>query len=104
MGQAHRSLNMSACAQSALKRLRRQCRLQNPVNKPLKINDLRASHEAATLTAMFFQQADIGDGHAAVHGFAHVVDGEQGHLHSGQGFHLHARGARALRGGVAQDA
>jgi hypothetical protein len=29
---------------------------------------------------VFFQQAHVGDGHAAVHGFAHVVDGEQGHL------------------------
>jgi len=35
---------------------------------------------------MFLQQAHVGDGHAAVHGFAHVLDGEQGHLHGGQGF------------------
>jgi len=35
---------------------------------------------------MLFQQLDIGDRHAAVHGFAHVVDGEQGDLHGGQGF------------------
>jgi hypothetical protein len=42
-------------------------------------------HEAAALAPMFLQQAHVGDGHAAVHGFAHVVDGEQGHLHGGQG-------------------
>jgi len=61
-------------------------------------------HEAAALAPMFLQQAHVGDGHAAVHGFAHVVDGEQGHLHGGQGFHFHAGGAGAFRGGVAQDA
>jgi hypothetical protein len=31
---------------------------------------------------MLFQQLHIGDGHAAVYGFAHVVDGEQGDLHA----------------------
>ena len=35
---------------------------------------------------MLFQQLQIGDGHAAVHGFAHVVNGEQGDLYGGQGF------------------
>ena len=35
---------------------------------------------------MLFQQLHIGDGHAPVHGFAHVVDGLQGHLHGGEGF------------------
>ena len=35
---------------------------------------------------MLFQQLHIGDDHAAVHGFTHVVDGEQGHLHGGEGF------------------
>ena len=35
---------------------------------------------------MFFQQLHVGDRHAAVHGFAHIVDGEQGDLHGGQGF------------------
>ena len=29
---------------------------------------------------MPFQQAHVGDGHAAVHRFAHVVDGEHGDL------------------------
>ncbi len=35
---------------------------------------------------MLFQQRDAIHGHAPVHGFAHVVDGEQGDLHGGQGF------------------
>jgi len=35
---------------------------------------------------MLFQQLHVGDRHAAVHGFAHIVDGEQGDLHGGQGF------------------
>ena len=38
------------------------------------------------LTALLLQQLHIGDGHAAVRRFAHVVDGEQGDLHGGQGF------------------
>ena len=38
------------------------------------------------LAAMLFQQLHVGDGHATVHGFAHVVDGQQGDLHGGQGF------------------
>jgi hypothetical protein len=35
---------------------------------------------------MLFQQLHVGDDHAAVYGFAQVVDGEQGHLHGGEGF------------------
>jgi hypothetical protein len=35
---------------------------------------------------MLFQQLDTGHGHAPVHGFAHVIDGEQGDLHGGEGF------------------
>ena len=42
---------------------------------------------------MLLHHAHIVDGHAAVHGLAHVVDGEQGHLHGGEGFHLYAGGA-----------
>jgi hypothetical protein len=34
---------------------------------------------------MLFQQLHIGDGHAPVHGFAHVVNRQQGDLHGGQG-------------------
>ena len=39
---------------------------------------------------MLFQQLHVGDDHAPVHSFAHVVDGEQGHLHGGEGFHFNA--------------
>ncbi len=54
-------------------------------------------YETAALAPVFFQQAHVGDGHAAVHGFAHVVDGEQGHLHGGQGFPCRAPKTIALR-------
>ncbi len=37
------------------------------------------------LAPLLFQQAHIGDGHASVRGFAHIVDGEQGDLHGRQG-------------------
>ena len=54
------------------------------------------------LTPMLFQERNALHHHAPVHGFAHVVDGEQGHLHSGEGFHLHASGADGFnRGGAA---
>lgn len=53
---------------------------------------------------MFFQQLDVADGHATVNGFAHVVDGEQGDLHSGQGFHLYTGRADRFNGGCAFDA
>ena len=39
---------------------------------------------------MFFKELDAVDGHAPVHGLAHVVNGEQGHLNGRQGFHFHA--------------
>jgi hypothetical protein len=35
---------------------------------------------------MLFQQRDAVHGHAAVHGFAHVVNGEQGDLDGREGF------------------
>ena len=35
---------------------------------------------------MLFQQLHVGDRHAPVNGFAHVVNGEQGDLYGGQGF------------------
>ena len=38
-------------------------------------------HKTPRLPTVLFQQLHIGDGHAPVHGFAHVVNGEQGHLH-----------------------
>ena len=53
---------------------------------------------------MLFHHAHVVDGHAAVHGLAHVVDGEQGHLHGGEGLHLHARGAHGFHRGGAGNA
>jgi hypothetical protein len=53
---------------------------------------------------MLFQQLHIGDGHAPVHGFAHVVNGEQGHLHGREGFHFNACLAVHLGGGGAHHA
>ena len=35
---------------------------------------------------MLFQQRDAGHGHAAVRCLAHIVDRQQGHLHSREGF------------------
>ncbi len=40
----------------------------------------------AALAPVLFQQLHIGDDHAAVGGFAHVVDGEQSDLHGREGF------------------
>ena len=40
---------------------------------------------------MLFQQAHAVDHHAAIDRFEHVVNGQQGHAGSGQGFHLDAR-------------
>ena len=34
---------------------------------------------------MLFQQLHVGDRHASVHGFTHVINGEQGDLHGSQG-------------------
>ena len=43
-----------------------------------------------TLAAAFLQQLNPGEGHAPVHGFAHVINREQGRGAGGEGFHLHA--------------
>ena len=53
---------------------------------------------------MFFQQLHVGNRHAPVNGFAHVVDGEQGDLDGGEGFHFDAGGADGLYRGGAGDA
>ncbi len=37
---------------------------------------------------MLFKQVHIGHRHATVHGFAHVINREEGYLHGGEGFHL----------------
>jgi len=39
---------------------------------------------------MLFHHPDLAHDHAAVHGLAHVVHGEQADLHGGQRFHFHA--------------
>ena len=54
----------------------------------------RAAHSAIEPTpmtrfaAVFFEQAYRMKGHAAVNALAHVIDGQQGDLHSGQGLHF----------------
>src|SRR6266849_8853532 len=45
--------------------------------------------EGAALAAALFLQADALQGHAPVHGLAHVVDSQAGHADSGERFHLH---------------
>ena len=42
------------------------------------------------LAALLFKQPHIRDDHAAVYRFAHVVNGEEGHLHRSERFHFHA--------------
>src|SRR5258706_5466411 len=48
------------------------------------------SNESAALAAAFFDQADFADGHFAVDGFAHIVDGEPGDRDRRHRFHLNA--------------
>ena len=38
------------------------------------------------LAPVLFQQLHVGDGHAPVHGFAHVIDGQQDDLNGGERF------------------
>ena len=45
---------------------------------------------------MLLKQLAVIDGHAAVHGLAHVVNGQQRHLQGGEGFHLDAGGAHGF--------
>ena len=52
---------------------------------------------------MLLQQLDVVHRHAAIHRFAHVVNGEQGDLHGGEGFHLHAGLADGLCRGCTDD-
>lgn len=42
---------------------------------------------------MLLQHAHTVNGHAALGRFAHVMDGQQRHLHGGEGFHFNAGGA-----------
>lgn len=57
----------------------------------------------AGLAAFLLEEANAFHGHAAVDGLAHVVDGEQAHLHSGEGFHLDAGAADGFGGDGAAD-
>ena len=56
------------------------------------------------LPTLLFHQPHPADGHAAVYGFAHVVNGEQRHAAGGEGFHFHAGLAGAFGGGAVQRA
>ena len=38
---------------------------------------------------MLLHQLHMVDGHAPVHRLAHVINGQQGHLHRSQSFHFH---------------
>ena len=55
---------------------------QKRLSKRLTSLRLLLSNEATRLAAVLFQELHIGDRHAPVHGFAHVVDGEQGDLYA----------------------
>ena len=50
---------------------------------------------------MLFPQGYSVHRHAAVHSFAHVVNGEQGNLYGSERFHLYAGGANGFDGGGA---
>ncbi len=53
----------------------------NPqVTPSLFCKRLLPRHKTPRLAAVLFQQGHAVDGHAPVHGFAHVVDGQQGEL------------------------
>jgi hypothetical protein len=61
-----------------------------------EINDLHSRRPIARLAAVLFQHAHIGHHHAAVDRLAHVVNGQQAHLHARERFHLDARLAHRL--------
>jgi len=48
-------------------------------------------HPIPRLASVLFQQAHVGDDHAAVRRFAHVINGEQADLDSAADCRLHAR-------------
>ena len=58
-------------------------------------------HKTPTLAPMLFPQGNSVHRHAAVYGFAHVVNGKQGDLNSDERFHLYAGGANGFYGGGA---
>ena len=54
----------------------------------------------AAFAAVFFVKGDGADFHGAVDSFAHIINGQQGSSHAGQGFHFHAGFAAGLHGDV----
>src|SRR5262249_3300347 len=56
---------------------------------------LAAAAIDAPASPTLFPQSDLADHHRAIDRLQHVVDGERGHGHRGQSFHLHAGGALA---------
>src|SRR3546814_12429268 len=56
------------------------------------------------LAAALRYQADGADHHPPVHGLAHVVDGQGGHRHGREGFHLGPRLPGGLHPGLDVDA
>jgi hypothetical protein len=51
--------------------------------------DVISRNETPRFAPVLFHHTHIVDGHAPIHGLAHVVDGKQGHLHGSEGFHLY---------------
>jgi len=58
-------------------------------------------YERSRLSTVFLKQSNIGDFHPSVNCLAHVIDGEQRHLHSGERFHFYARLSNGFDGGCA---
>jgi hypothetical protein len=52
---------------------------------------------------MFFKQFDVAYSHAAVSSFAHIINRQQAHAHSGEGFHFHACLTCGFSGDVANN-
>jgi hypothetical protein len=65
---------------------RKGCRCR----KPLTESGVDGGSPVPALAAMLFHDPDIGHDHAAVDRLAHVVHGQQAHLHTRQRFHLDA--------------
>lgn len=63
---------------------------------PLNVEKALSGFKASGLATVFFEQLDVVDGHATVHGLAHVINCEQRHLHSGESFHLYPGWADSL--------
>ncbi len=53
-------------------------------------SELVGKGEGAAFAAAFFFQMNLADHHAFIHGFEHVVNGEQSDVDAGERFHFHA--------------